>query len=63
MRINFDDVNKAVIAEGYVKGRRVKAIAVCASDDTYDKKFGEQLVLANPRFWALLVRMMWALAV
>lgn len=47
MRIKFDDVNKVVIAEGYVKGRRVKAIAVCAPDDAYDKKFGEQLALAK----------------
>lgn len=56
MRIKFDDVNKAVIAEGYVKGRRVKAIAVCAPDDAYDKKFGEQLALAKYGYKEILTK-------
>lgn len=47
MRIKFDDVNKVVIAEGYCKGRKVKAVAICNSADTYDKTFGEELAVAK----------------
>lgn len=47
MRIKFDDVNKVVIAEGYCKGRKVKAVAICDSADTYDKTFGEELAVAK----------------
>ena len=56
MRIKFDERNKAVIAEGYVSGRKVRAISVCSADDTYDKEFGSELVLAKYKYREALAK-------
>ena len=56
MRIKFDERNKAVIAEGYVNGRKVRAISVCSADDTYDKEFGSELVLAKYKYREALAK-------
>lgn len=56
MRIKFDDNNRAVIADGYVNGRRVKAVTVCSAEDTYDRNFGEKLVMAKYKYRETLAK-------
>ena len=49
MRITIDEKNRRVIATGSWKGKRVKAIAVCHPDDTFDKEKGEKIAKAKYR--------------
>ena len=43
MRICIDEKNKRVIAYGTYRGRKVKAIAVCSPEDTFDENIGKQI--------------------
>lgn len=56
MRIKFDEKNKAVIAEGYVNGRRVRAVSVCSNEDTFDRDFGSALVLTKYKYREALAK-------
>jgi len=44
MKIKFDKKNKVTIADGYYKGKKIRAVAVCHPEDTFDEEFGSDLV-------------------
>lgn len=43
MRVKVDEKNRAIIAEGNFKGKRIKAVVVCKEPE-FDREFGEKLV-------------------
>lgn len=42
MKIKIDKENKAIIAEGWCRGKRIKAVAVCR-EPHFDEEFGVKL--------------------
>ena len=47
MKIKIDSKNKAIMADGFVHGKRVHVVSVCKPEDSYDEEFGVRLTLAK----------------
>lgn len=45
MRIKVDKKNKTIIAETFLKGKKIKAIAHCHDNDVFDENFGKELAI------------------
>lgn len=43
MKIKYDYENEAVVAVGYYKGQKIKAVSVCKDGDKFDPDFGAEM--------------------
>jgi len=57
MKILIDKQNKAVIATGWYKGKKIRAVAVCHKEDTFDIDFGVELVKKKYKIKQTYVKM------
>jgi len=57
MKIVVDKKNKAVIATGWYKSHKIRAVAVCHPEDTFDVDFGIELVTKKYKIKEKYVKM------